>query len=330
MLKSQLQIIKNSQNNYNKPHLSFQEQLEHMKRCGLNIHNESYAIKKLSTINYYRLSAYCLTFQYSKNSENRDNFYPNTEFRTIIRLYDFDRQLRHLLFGAVEVIEVYLRTQIAYWHTKKYGTFGYLEEDNFHCNEKDFNQVIKLMKDECKRSDEKFIEHFKEKYGTTDLPLWTVVEVLSLGTLSKLFMIMKKEDKDNVCQIFDVHSTKVFQSWIHSLTIVRNISAHHSRLWNKQLRIPFKVPNKNRLFQPIAKITKRIKGESKEFNNNGSTFFAIFTLKYMLDRIGEEVEFKNLVEELLKNYPEVNLKAMGFVDEWKTLDIWDGLENIDV
>jgi len=329
VLKSQLQIIKNSQNNYNKPHLNFQEQLEHMKSCGLNIHNESYAIKKLSTINYYRLSAYCLTFQYPKNSEYKNKFYPNTEFRAIIRLYDFDRHLRHLLFGAVEVVEVYIRTQIAYWHTKKHGAFGYLEEDEFHCTNEEFTHVMKLIKSECGRSDEKFIEHFKEKYETTDLPLWTVVEVLSLGTLSKLFMIMKKEDKDNVCQIFGVHSTKVFQSWIHSLTIIRNISAHHSRLWNKQLRIPFKVPNKNRLFQPIAKITKKIKGEQKEFNNNGSTFFTIFALKYMLDRIGEEVEFKDSVESLLKAYPEINLKAMGFLDNWQSLDIWDGLENVE-
>jgi len=321
VLKSQLQTIKNSQNRYKKPHLSFKEQVEHLKSCGLNIHNEAYAIKKLLTINYYRLSAYYLTFK----PYNSNKFYPNTEFRTIIRLYDFDRHLRHILFGAIEVIEVYLRTQIAYWHTKEYGAFGYLEKDNFHCNDKEFNQVIDIIENECKRSDEKFIEHFKKKYNTTDLPLWTAVEILSLGTLSKFFKIMKKKDKDNVCQIFDVHSTQVFQSWIHSLTIVRNISAHHSRLWNKQLRISFKVPNKNRLFQPIAKITKKIKGELREFNNNGSTFFTIFVLKYMLDRIGEEVEFKNSIEELLNSYPEVNLKAMGFVDNWKTLDIWEEL-----
>jgi len=261
MLKSQLQILKNSQNSYKKPHLSFEEQVEHLKSCGLNIHNEAYAIKKLSTINYYRLSAYYLTFK----SYNSNRFYPNTEFRTIIRLYDFDRHLRHILFGAVEVIEVYLRTQIAYWHTKEYGAFGYLEKDNFDCDDKDFDNVIDIIENESKRSDD----------------------------------------------------------WIHSLTIVRNISAHHSRLWNKQLRIPFKVPNKNRLFQPIAKITKKIKGELREFNNNGSTFFTIFVLKYMLDRIGEEVEFKNLIEELLNSYPEVNLKAMGFIKGWQKLDIWE-------
>ena len=125
MLSSQLQIIKNKSNGYEKTHLSFELQLEKLKSKGLIIHNDSYAIKKLSHINYYRLSAYYIPFQYPKDSDIPDKFYDNAEFRHIISLYDFDAKLRRLVFGALEIIEVHIRTQIAYYHTQIYDAFVY-------------------------------------------------------------------------------------------------------------------------------------------------------------------------------------------------------------
>ena len=330
MLTSQLQQLKNQTNGYNKPHLTFEEQLQKLKDNGLIISNDSFTIKKLSHTNYYRLSAYFLPFQYPKNSTDTNKFFDDVEFRQIINLYDFDAKLRRLIFGALEVVEVYVRTQIAYHHALKYGAFGYLEHANFQCDAIVFEELMADIKKESKRSDEIFIKHFREKYNSTDLPLWSVVEVLSLGTISKLFYAMYNDDKKLVCSQIPV-STTVFGNWLHAFTIVRNICAHHSRIWNKELRVPFAIPAKNPLFDPLRKITKakykeekagELIYENREFDNNSSVFFTLSVIKYFFDSMGEEVEFVNEFKTLIKEHPSVDLKAMGFVDGWENFDIW--------
>ena len=330
MLNSKLQHIKNISNDYKKPHLTFEKQLEKLKNNGLIVSNESFAIKKLSHTNYYRLSAYCIPFQYPKNSTLVNKFHENVDFIEIVNLYEFDAKLRRLIFGAMEVIEVYVRTQVAYHHSLKYGTFGYLSPESFQCDIVDFEKLIEDIKKESKRSDEKFINHFKNKYNSTDLPLWSVVEVLSFGTISKLFFAMHNDDKKLVCQQIPV-TTTVFGKWLHAFTIVRNICAHHSRAWNKELRVPFAIPSNNYLFNPLRKITKskfikeindELIYEDKEFDNNSSIFFALSVIKYLFDNIGEEVGFVNELKNLINSHPNIDLKAMGFVANWENLDIW--------
>jgi len=326
LLTSQLQKIKNTTNTFNKPHLSFEAQLEKLKNRGLCIHNEAFAIKKLSHINYYRLRAYFWLFQHPKDSPKKSLFLDNIEFRSIIRVYEFDAKLRRLLFGAIETIEVYVRTQIAFCHAKEYKAFGYLDKENLSCDELVFDELMQEIKKASKRSDELFIDHFQKQYNTTDLPIWAVVEILSFGTVSKLFNVLKTETKQEVIKDIPIN-IQVFQNWLHALTIVRNICAHHSRLWNKQLRIPFKIPSKNALFNPLRKIIKivDIDGEKVEntYDNNTSVFFALSVMKFIFDSIGEEVIFKNELQELLNEYHEVDKIAMGFVDGWENLMIWD-------
>ena len=330
MLSSQLQQIKNNSNTYTKPHKTFEEQLEHLKSNGLIITNESFALKKLSHINYYRLSAYTLFYQYPKNCSKSGTFLENTQFTTIINLYDFDAKLRRLIFGTLEIIEIYIRTQIAYYHTKEYGAFGYLDKKNFNCTDDEFDSILDDIKKESKRSDEIFVKHFEEKYHTTDLPLWCVVELLSFGSISKIFTAMKQSDKVLICQNLPV-SHKVFKRWMHSFTILRNICAHHSRAWNRELRVPFAIPSNNSLFDPLRKITKtkfkeekdgELLYEDKEFDNNSSIFFALSVIKYLFDSIGEEVDFVREIKELLATHPKVDKQAMGFVDGWENFDIW--------
>jgi len=264
-------------------------------------------------------------FRYPKSSDKADRFYDGISFTDISTLYDFDAALRKLVFGALERVEIYARTQIAYHHARIYGPFGYLHADSFQCSEEDFEKLITDIKEESKRSDETFVAHFKSKYDTTDLPLWSVVEVLSFGTLSRFFACMKTEEQKKIADTVAVHP-KVMQNWLHAFTIVRNICAHHSRLWNKQLRIRFAIPKKDPLFEPIKHISKlRRSGERKEevrYDNNASLFFALSVLKYIFDAIGEEVGFVHELQELLSAYPKVDRIAMGFVPEWEKIALW--------
>lgn len=86
-LQEQLQNVKNQQNSYKKNFKTFDEQLVLLKERELKISNDSFALSKLKRINYYRLSAYFLPFQYPKNSDKKDIFFKDTTFEEIIQLY---------------------------------------------------------------------------------------------------------------------------------------------------------------------------------------------------------------------------------------------------
>jgi len=306
--KEQLQNIKNQENSYQKQHKTFHEQLEILKQRKLTIPNDSYALSKLQHINYYRLSAYFLPFTHPKDGDKKDIFLQGSTFEDIVQLYYFDTELRKIIFEAIESIEIYFRTQITYFHTQKYDSLGYLKKENFEVSQEFFNDVIQNLKSETKRSKEIFIKHFKSKYKTTDLPLWVVVEVISFGTLSKIYSMLKTDEQKEVISQLKGINNKVFKNWLHSLSVVRNICAHHSRLWNKTLGVKFGVPRKLNEFKDIK---------------SDKLFFVLSTIEYILTSIGEdEIDFKSKIKALIAKYPKVNLESMGYTQNWEQNPIW--------
>ena len=314
-LQEKLQSFKNNSNLYKKEHKTFDEQLQILKNRDLIILNDDYVLTKLQHINYYRLSAYFLPFQHNRNSSDKNKFLPNTNFETIIELYYFDVELRKIIFEAIESIEIHFRTQIAYYHAKSYKPLGYLEKENFKTSEKFYSKVLGNFKNESNRSEEEFIKHFENKYRTTDLPIWTLVEVISFGTLSKLYTMLKTDEQKEVTKKLNGINNNVFQNWLHTLSVIRNICAHHSRLWNKTLGVKFEIPRKIKSFN-------QIKNERNMFMND-KIFFALSVIEYILTSIGEdEIDFKHKIKKLLKKYPNIDKNAMGFIDSWEELDIW--------
>jgi len=309
--KDELQNIKNQENLYQKKHKTFDEQLNILKQRKLIISNDSFVLSKLQHINYYRLSAYFLPFQYPKNSENKNIFLPDTTFEDILSTYYFDAELRKIIFEAIESIEIYFRTQIAYFHSLKYDAFGYLELKNFRENKADkYDELQKDILKEKTRSKEFFIKHFKKKYNSVDLPIWSVVEIISFGSLSKFFMILKEEEQNQVIQNIQGVNKVVFYKWFHALSSVRNICAHHSRLWNRTLGVSFEVPKGFEDFEDIKKSKNKV-------------FFALSVIEYLLTCIGEdEIEFKTKIKNLINKYPKVKLESMGFIQNWKENSIW--------
>ncbi|WP_428026185.1 Abi family protein [Arcobacter sp.] len=277
----------------------------------MQISNDSFVLTKLKHINYYRLSAYFLPFQYSKNSEKKNMFLPEHSFEDIISLYYFDAELRKIVFEAIESIEIYFRTQIAYFHSLKYDAFGYLLLKNFRENKADkFDELHDDILKEKSRSKEFFIKHFREKYNSVDLPVWSVVEIISFGTLSKFFMILKEEEQNLVIQNIKGVNKLVFYKWFHALSGVRNICAHHSRLWNRTLGVSFEIPKGFEAFENLKDCKNKI-------------FFALSVIEYILTSIGEdELEFKSNIKALLSKYPKVKLESMGFIENWEQNSIW--------
>jgi abortive infection bacteriophage resistance protein len=288
-------------NSYIKPHLSYDQQLELLKNRNLIINDEHYALQKLQHISYYRLSAYFLPF-YVKENYFRDG----TTFEKIIKLYHFDKELRILTFSAIEKIEIFLRTSIAYNFSKIYSSFGYMEKRNFCCKEKDFDWLYTDINKETKRSKETFVKHFKEKYYEENLPIWMVVEIISFGTLSKFYTNLCPHIEKLILDGINLPSF-VFKNWLHVFSYVRNITAHHSRLWNRQFVIKAKIPKHKKEFNEIV--------------NDKYYTFAVMT-HYILNAIDDTFDFKNELKGLFDKYPQIDKNAMGFVDDWEALEMW--------
>lgn len=286
---------------YTKPHLTYQEQLELLKSRGLIVKNEQFAIIKLQHISYYRLSAYFLPFQSTK-----DRFDEGITFETIIELYHFDKELRILTFSAIEKIEIFLRTSVAYNFSKNHTPLGYTDSENFCCDEKDFEWLMSDITKETSRSKETFVKHFRDSYTDEDLPVWMVVEIISFGTLSKLYTMLCAQTEKEILNGINLPSF-VFKNWLHVLSYVRNLSAHHSRLWNRQFVIKAKIPKHKKEFNGIV--------------NDKYYTFAVM-VHYILKAINDTFEFKTELNNLLDKYPQVDRKAMGFVDGWEELEVW--------
>lgn len=289
---------------YDKSHKTWQQQIELLKSKNLVILDENYALEKLRNLNYYRLSAYFLPF-YNENKK----FVKNTNFTNIIDLYNFDIELKYLVYNALQTIELYFRTQIAYYHSLKFGATGYLDELNFTQNPKKpktHKSLINTMFKEINRSNESFIKHFKDNYY--EIPLWAVVEVMSFRTLSNFYSLLKTNEQKQICDIFSIDKS-VLVNWLHVATLVRNICAHHSRLWNKTLAVILKIPNKNIFFKDIKL-------------NNQKIFSFLSVMVYLLNKIDSKNNFKNELKILLKKYPKVDLFSMGFYEGWQYTSLW--------
>lgn len=291
---------------YKKPHLSYQDQLSLLLKRGLQIsENDKQGVKDiLKTVGYYRLSAYFLPFQSQK-----DTFNPNTTFQKIYTLYDFDSQLRSLLLSALEPIEIVFRTVITYYLSDRYSPFGYTNAENFAAGFK-HSPWLENLEEEVARSHEVFIKHYQQKYRESPhFPLWMISEVMSFGSLSKIFSGLKYRDKKSISKKLSVHPD-VLQSWLHCFVYVRNLCAHHSRVWNRQLSIRPRLPFRNELWKSL---------------NNKRIFSILTIMNYCFNKLEINYKFKEKLNNLLSKYPEVNFITMGMNNTWSNHILWNKL-----
>jgi abortive infection bacteriophage resistance protein len=285
---------------YQKPPLTYIEQLDLLSSRGLHVENKESAIKYLRQISYYRLSAYFLPFKQS------DKFHIGTKIEDVIRLYSFDQKLRLLVLSAIEPIEIALRTQIIYHLSHKYGVFGYLEPTNFS-NRFNHEKWLNKLKKAISESTETFLLHYRKKYTlNSDPPLWMALEVISFGSLSHLFKGLKGFDQQEISKLYGLKDT-VLLSWLHTLAYLRNICAHHARLWNRTLTFKPLLPLKSEIWKDIK---------------NNRVYCLLSIIKYLLNKINTDSEWSKNLKLLVKEYSEIPLTAMGFPSNWINEKIW--------
>lgn len=295
---------------YIKPPLTIAQQIQVLKNRGLIINDEVRASRYLSFISLYRLRAY--TYSYQDNTNPKHPFYPNITFDKVLQTYLFDRKLRLLVFDAIERIEIALRTQLIYQYSIKYGGNWY-ENKALYRNSYFYKQDIKLIDKELKRSNEVFIKHYNKIYANpVRPPAWMTFETISMGLLSKIYENLQIcPEKKVIARKFGLGHPKVLESWMHSLSVIRNICAHHGRLWNREIPASMKFPkNPGALWL-----------ESKDFPH-GKMYMVLSGILFLLNTIIPNNHFKTKLTSLIVKYPDIPLAQMGFPDDWEDEQLW--------
>jgi len=278
---------------YQKPFLSITEQISLLKSRGMHFNNEEKAKEYLENINYYRLCAYWLPFEANHQTHT---FKKGTNFERVLELYVFDRELRLLMLDAIERIEVSVRSRFSYELSQKHGSHFHLNETLFK-NPYRYEQTLSKLKTEITRSKEPFIKHFKKKYKEDVPPIWASVELMTLGQVSNWFSIIKhRADRQLVAKHYGLDE-KVLASFLHHLTIIRNISAHHSVLWNKGMVVEF----------TLAKSMKE-KFNHKETKKLFNTFVMV---EHLMNKINESNHWRERLENLIDKY-HIEREILGY------------------
>ncbi|OFX19897.1 MAG: hypothetical protein A2033_00420 [Bacteroidetes bacterium GWA2_31_9] len=295
---------------YNKPPLSIAAQISNLKKRGLIIDNIEFAENTLKFISYYRLRAYTYPFQNNSNSEH--NFIYKISFEEIIKLYEFDRDLRLITFNAIERIEIALRTLIIYNYAISYGSHWF-ENKALYRNLHFYKNDMALLYKEIERSDEVFIKHYKLTYSNPlQPPAWMSLEVATLTTLSKIFQnLARSNEKKRIAKSLGLDFI-ILENWMHVLSVVRNICAHHSRLYNRTLSQSLILPSNTFNNNWISNINI----------DNSKIYAVICAMIYLLDKILPSNDFRKMFSDLFVKYDIIDPKLLNFPNNWQSELFW--------
>lgn len=302
---------------YDKPPLTFEQQADLLLQRGL-IADRNELILRLSVVNYYRLSGYLFPYR-----QEDDSFAPGTTLEAVWRRYTFDRRLRALILDAIERIEVAVRTKLVHHlvhHVPEQakapiGAFGHLEINCFPGFKSASDYLkwrLKLAGETDRAKSERFVQHFREKYGSAhrELPLWAVVELMSFGSVLSMASHVLPSVQKQVAGDFgfpDEH----FISWLRSLLVLRNACAHHDRIWNRESGKPA-APQRNKF--PLWHAEPHIP--------NDRTGYMLTICHSWLGKISHTTQWKHRLFALFDEFPETPLQPMGLPPNWREHPLW--------
>ena len=285
---------------------TIEEQMEILRSRGLLIPDEDQAGEFLLHNNYYRISGYSLTLR--KN----DRFSEGTTFQNIIDIYNFDHQLRHILLTYIETIEVSFKSVYAYEFTKIYGPAGYLNGSNF-TNAGQYSSTLKKTEKQkqLRLPHEAYLKHFVNDVKEP-IPLWAYVDLMTIADISLLYSISREEVQYPIAARYHLKSNKgrkILGQFMHSMTILRNLCAHGSRLYNRLFE---QKPSLNR-----KELNLLIRKENGTVDN-AHLYGFVMIMKRLLPA-DDFVTLKSDIMLLTERYPFVHMKYYGFRDDWKNV-----------
>lgn len=325
---------------FTKPAIDVSQQIQLLKDRGLQINDEERAARFLEVVSFFRLTPYMRPFQVPGDDHR---FIESAGFRDLIHLYSFDRRLRLLVMDAIERVEVAARAMISNHMGPKYGSHWYLDsclfkrrykhalllktirskqEDERRDYGRECDRIDSLVQTSSerkaelkkKRSKESYARHYGLTYSEPELmPGWAALEEVTMGGLSHLYAGLAKDvDKKAVARRMDL-PWRLLQSWLHTLTIVRNICAHHSRLWNRELGIKPELPKRTSFLWPES-LTRP--------SHNVRVYVVMCMLNHLMRKVSPDTSWHQRVKSLFEEFRGVPEEFMGFPANWRSEVFW--------
>lgn len=281
------------------------EQIEILESRGLQIPDKEIARDFLYRNNYYRISGYSLTLR------DHDVFAPSAAFQNIIDIYEFDHELRHILLKYIEIIEVSVKSAYCHEFAKVYGATGYLVEAHFS-DKKKYNEIMVKAQAQIKSRlpHEAYLKHFVIDLQQ-DIPIWAFVDILTIADISFLYKSSPEKIKVAVANALGLKTrgAELLEQFTHYMTIIRNLCAHGSRLFN-------------RLFEQKPRLSKNER-KLLILSPDGSVDNAhLYGFILIMRRLLKTCDFSAMKAEIMaltEKNPFVNMKHYGFRDDWKIM-----------
>ena len=278
-----------------KPPTTYENQIEKLRSRGCIIDDEPEAIQILSKINYYRFTAYFLPLKGTDDQYNQ-----GTNFKTVYQIYEFDRKIRHIIFSAIEEIEIFVRAIFAYHHAHTFGALGYLDYRNYNQRHNHTGFIAKINNEIEKQSKELFVQHHISKYNG-QFPIWAIIELFSFGTLSHFYADLPTSSQKHLAKTFFNTHQSTLESWLHCGTVIRNICAHFGRLYYRKFPV----------------VPKGITGLDP--TNERSLFGRLLAIRELyIDTEKWNKEIFDSIKNLVAEYSaDIQLKHIGFPADWE-------------
>ena len=287
--------------------LSFEDQIKLLKSQGLIIEDEKKALRVLQNVSYSRLKSYLVPLMEDRATHR---FKPGATMDQAYALYGFDRRLRELIFHEMEKIEVSIRAHMAYTSSSDDSGYWYMNPKYFR-SKGEHREIMRHLTAEVMRSDNDAIRRFYQKYTNPLPPCWLALEATSMGTLASLYAAIKPSPlRQRISAHYGV-SEKVFVSWLQHLVYIRNMCAHHNRLWNKKLTICALTPDAHRGHFP-----------EQHPDAPEHVYLTLCIIKYLQNTVKPTNTFAQRLKALIHNYPIVNPAFMGFPENWEEDPFW--------
>ena len=293
---------------FDKPPKTYAEQVEILRSRGLEIPDRDFAEHCLRHHNYYRLSAYRFVFT---RPNDADRFQHGITFDDLWGLYCFDRRLRLLVMEGVKRLEISVRTNLAYTLAHQYGVFSYEDPSRFH-NALRHTQGLATLDEELRRSKEIFVKHYKDAYNLQRPPIWAACEVMSFGLLSRFYENIKADKvRKMIATEYDL-MPQTLKSLLRHTVYVRNLCAHHSRLWNRRFTITLALPQN----RPSALLPNLNPAEDRRIYNT------LVLLAHIVDLVEPENHWSHRLRALLRAQRYPVTRHMGFPSDWENRAAW--------
>jgi abortive infection bacteriophage resistance protein len=320
---------------YTKPYKTVSQQIEILTSRGLIVSDEAKAKAYLERIGYYRLSGYAYPFRVAVTMTDAngkrvvsvgDDFKSGVEFRHIVDLYVFDKKLRLAMLDGIERVEIGLRTSIALlmgqrgpWSHRDAsqldGTFS--KRVDRRTGRVPHQEWRDKLDETFSRSNEEFAKHFKQRYPHDPLPIWIATELWDFGMLSRFYEGMLFNDRQAIARQYGINDPDVLQAWLKSINYVRNLCAHHSRLWNRPLVRQGMFPAGNGLT-----LLDHLAAAPTQQTRLYGTAAAI---RFLLLTINPATSWPARIKAILDTFPDapsISLRNTGFPEGWESLPLW--------